>query len=160
MFLVTTSAGCVPRFFHPCYLPLICLLQRQAKLLSLEKIANPTNNKLFQMLEVQRFREVAENFSRKNKKKLRERFGDKSTKGFQLRRGECVPFDLAKHLPGAAVVAGCVNGTLLAGVVAWSWVGLTSCVPFVGVASIIKLLDVGEKAVICCFGLSLDVNGS
>lgn len=71
-----------------------------------------------------------------------------------------VPFDLTNHLPGAAVIVGCVDGTLLAVVVAWSRVGLTSCVPFVGVASIIKLLDVGEKAVICCFGFSLGVKGS
>ena len=130
-------------------------MQRQAKLLSYEKSLSPANNKLLQMPQVQRFGEVTENFSGKN-----ERFRDKSTKGFQLPRGECVPFDLAKHLPGAAVIVGCVDGTLLAGVVAWSRVGLTSCVPFVGVASIIKLLVVGEKAVVCCFGLSLGVNGS
>ena len=75
-------------------------------------------------------------------------------------RGECGPFDLANHLPGAAVVAGCVDGTLLAGVVAWSRVGLTSFVPCVVDDAIIKFLVVGEKAVVCCFGLSLGVNGS
>ena len=136
------------------------LMQRQAKLLSYEKIVNPTNNKLFQMLKVQRFREVAENFSRKNKKNCGKGLEINRPKAFNCLRGECVPFDLANHLPGAAVAAGCVDGTLLAGVVTWSWVGLTSCVPFVGVASIIKLLVVGEKAVICCFGLSLGVNSS
>ena len=47
---------------------------------------------------------------------MRERFRGKSTKGFQLPRGECVPYDLANHLLCAAVVAGCVDGTLLAGV--------------------------------------------
>ena len=69
-------------------------------------------------------------------------------------------FDLANHLPGAAAIVGCVGGTLLAGVVAWSLVGLTSCVPCVVFASVIKLLVVGETAVVCCFGLSLGVNGS
>ena len=94
-------------------------MQRQAILLSYDKSVNPTNNKLFQMLQVQLFEEITENFSRKNKnKKLRERFRDKSTKGFQLPRGKCVPFDLANHLPGAAVVAGCVDGNMLAGVLA------------------------------------------
>ena len=91
------------------------LMRRHAKLLLYEKSVNPTNNKLLQMPQVQRFREVTENFSGKN-----ERFRDKSTKGFQLPRGECVPFDLANHLQGAAVIVSCVDGTLLAGVVAWS----------------------------------------
>ena len=91
-------------------------MQRQAKLLSYQKIVNPANNKRIQMPQVQRFGEVTENFSGKN-----ERFRDKSTKGFQLPRGECLPFDLANHLPGAAaLIVGCVDGTLLAGVVAWS----------------------------------------
>ena len=91
------------------------LMRKHAKLLSYQKGVNPANNKLLQMPQVQRFGEVTENLSGKN-----ERFRDKSTKGFQLPRGECVPFDLANHLPGAAVVVGCVDGTLLAGVVAWS----------------------------------------
>ena len=86
---------------------------------------------------------------------MRERFRGKSTKGFQLPRGECVPYNLANLLLGAAVVAGCVDGTLLAGVEAWSCVGLASCVHCIVDAAIIR-----EKAVICCFGLSLGVNGS
>ena len=44
------------------------LMQRQAKLLSYAKSVNPANNKLLQMLQVQRFGEVTENFSRKGKK--------------------------------------------------------------------------------------------
>ena len=49
---------------------------------------------------------------------MRERFRGKSTKGFQLPKGECVPYDLANHLLGTAVVAGCVDGILVPGVVA------------------------------------------
>ena len=55
------------------------LMRRHAKFLSYEKSVKPTNNKLPQMPQVQRFGEVTENFSGKNK-----RFRDKSTKGFQL----------------------------------------------------------------------------
>ena len=71
-------------------------------------------------------------------------------------------FNLANHLPGAvvtpgaAIVAGCVGGTRLGGVVASSWVGLTSFVPCVVTASIIML----QKPAISCFGLSLGVIGS
>ena len=36
----------------------------------------------------------------------------------QLPRGECVPFDLVNHLPGAAVIVGCADGAMLAGVAA------------------------------------------
>ena len=73
---------------------------------------------------------------------------------------ECVPFESANHLPGAAVVADCVDEMLLAGVTAWPWDVLTSCVPCVVEASVIMLLDVGQKAAISCFGLSNDAIGS
>ena len=88
-----------------------------------------------------------------------ERFKEKLTKSFQSLEGkfECAPFDLANHLLGAAVVAGCVDGTLLGGIALLGGVGLTSC--FVTVA-VIAFLVVGVMAVISCFGLSLGVNGS
>ena len=91
---------------------------------------------------------------------MRESFQEKSTKSFQLIGGkfECVPFKLVNHLPGAAVVSGCVaDGTLLGGIAASAEVGLTSCVVTVAV---IVLLVVRVMAVISCFGLSLGVNGS
>ena len=66
-------------------------MQRQAKLLSYEKIVNPTNNKLFQMLQVQRFKEVAENFSRKNKKNCGKGLETNRPKAFNCLRVNAYP---------------------------------------------------------------------
>ena len=63
-----------------------------------------------------------------------------------------VSFNLANHLPGAAVVAGCAaDGTLL---------GSIAASPLVVTVAVIMLLVVGVMAVISCFGLSLGVKGS
>ena len=59
---------CFVYFFSSMLSSAHLLMRRHAKLLSYEKSVNPTNNKLFQRQQVQRFGEVAENFSRKNKK--------------------------------------------------------------------------------------------
>ena len=64
------------------------------------------------------------------------------------------------NLPGAAVVAGCMDGTVLAGAGPRSWDALTSCVPRVVVVSDFMLFLVGMKPVICCLGLFLGINGS
>ena len=61
-------------------------MQRQANLLSYEKGVNPTNNKLFQMLQVQHFGEVTENFSRKGKKNCGKGFEANPPKAFNSLR--------------------------------------------------------------------------
>ena len=87
---------------------------------------------------------------------MREKFQEKSTKDFQSPQRNLNAY----HLPGAAVVADCVDGTLLTGVAAIYCDALISCVPCVFVASVIMLLVVGEKAVISCSDLSIGVIGS
>ena len=98
---------------------------------------------------------ATENFRRKN---------DNCGKSFKKNRPKTVQSPQrnlnAYHLPGAAVVADCEDGALLAGVAAISCDALTSCVPCVVVASVIILLVVGEKAAISCSDLSIGVIGS
>ena len=123
IFLMTASAGCVllSFFFLSMLFSAHLLMQRHAKLLSYAKSVNPANNKLLQMSQVQRSGEVTENFSGKNKiKKIAARVSSQiDPKAFNcLGRRDCGPFDLANHLPGAAVVVGCVDENMLAGVAA------------------------------------------
>ena len=85
---MTAYGGCVP-LSSICYVPLICLCKGKLSncCYRTKKSVSLANNKLLQISQVQLFGEVTENLSRKNKKKLRERFGDESTQGFQLPRG-------------------------------------------------------------------------
>ena len=92
------------------------------------------------MAQMQRFEVATENVSKNDS-------WGKSFKKNRVKAFSClganlnaVPFNLASHLPGAAVVAGCVaDGTLLGGIA-------TS--PLVVTIAVIMLLVVGVMAVI------------